>query len=227
MERRDIAAAVNTFLRKMHLLRTRGDEQLIIYLDETWVNQSHSWAYIWKTLMRMRDVKSQQEKGRLSKKSSDYQEEINDDEFCKYFVSMLMGPEEGSVIVMDMPLVMVRREFPYHRWEPIYIGTNREPLYSEVLSWEGQQDKMTQMHQMCLLGYHFVVLDRAFLVHTPGVKRAQPLFHGKPLKIELDAEAKVQREWMKKHEKRNTHFYEMIVESMNLAHPRNPKCKTR
>jgi len=39
----------------------------------------------------------------------------------------------------------VRREFPYHRWEPIYIGTNEEPLYSEELTWEGQQDKMTQV----------------------------------------------------------------------------------
>jgi hypothetical protein len=43
------------------------------------------------------------------------------------------------------PLLVVRREFPYHRWEPIYIGTNQEPLYSEQLTWEGQQDKMTQV----------------------------------------------------------------------------------
>ncbi|XP_063231878.1 beta-1,4-glucuronyltransferase 1-like isoform X2 [Bacillus rossius redtenbacheri] len=43
------------------------------------------------------------------------------------------------------PLLVVRREFPYHRWEPVFIGTGREPLYSEELSWEGQQDKMTQV----------------------------------------------------------------------------------
>lgn len=45
----------------------------------------------------------------------------------------------------SQPLLVVRREFPYHRWEPIYIGTNEEPLYSEELTWEGQQDKMTQV----------------------------------------------------------------------------------
>ncbi|KAG8226067.1 hypothetical protein J437_LFUL006374, partial [Ladona fulva] len=46
MERRDIFAARNIFLRKMHLLRTSGDERPIIYLDETWVNQNHSRAYV-------------------------------------------------------------------------------------------------------------------------------------------------------------------------------------
>ena len=37
--------------------------------------------------------------------------------------------------------------------EPIYIGTRHEPLYDVRLSWEGFQDKMTQMHELCLLGY--------------------------------------------------------------------------
>lgn len=46
---------------------------------------------------------------------------------------------------MLQPLVIVRREFPHHRWEPVYIGTRNEPLYSEHLSWEGRQDKMTQV----------------------------------------------------------------------------------
>lgn len=39
----------------------------------------------------------------------------------------------------------VKREYPYHRWEPIYIGTKYDPYYSEKLTWEGQQDKMTQV----------------------------------------------------------------------------------
>lgn len=30
-------------------------------------------------------------------------------------------------------------------WEPIFIGTNREPYYDERLSWEGRSDKMTQV----------------------------------------------------------------------------------
>lgn len=43
------------------------------------------------------------------------------------------------------PFTVARREVPYHRWEPIFIGTGNEPYYSETLSWEGQQDKMTQV----------------------------------------------------------------------------------
>nr|XP_053629325.1 beta-1,4-glucuronyltransferase 1-like [Cherax quadricarinatus] len=66
---------------------------------------------------------------------------------------------------------VVKRQFPYHRWEPIYICTKDEPLYDERLSWEGLQDKMTQMHELCLRDYNFVILDRAFLVHAPGIKK--------------------------------------------------------
>jgi len=66
---------------------------------------------------------------------------------------------------------VVRRRFPYHRWEPIYVGTQQEPLYDELLSWEGRQDKMIQLHTMCLLDYQFIILNNAFLVHVPGIKR--------------------------------------------------------
>lgn len=27
------------------------------------------------------------------------------------------------------------------------------------------------MHELCLRGYNLVILDRAFLVHAPGIKR--------------------------------------------------------
>ena len=30
-------------------------------------------------------------------------------------------------------------------WEPFYIGTHREPLFEERLSWEGRKDKITQV----------------------------------------------------------------------------------
>ncbi|RXG52660.1 Beta-1,4-glucuronyltransferase 1, partial [Armadillidium vulgare] len=65
----------------------------------------------------------------------------------------------------------VKRHFPYHRWEPIFISTNNEPLYDERLSWEGLQDKMSQMHELCLRNYNLVILDRAYLVHSPGIKK--------------------------------------------------------
>jgi beta-1,4-glucuronyltransferase 1 len=57
----------------------------------------------------------------------------SDNDFCYYFFTFLQ------------PLLVVNREYPFHRWEPVYIGTRNEPLYSEELSWEGQQDKMTQV----------------------------------------------------------------------------------
>lgn len=34
---------------------------------------------------------------------------------------------------------------PRTAWEPIYIGTNEEPLYDERLTWEGKRDKMSQV----------------------------------------------------------------------------------
>ena len=40
---------------------------------------------------------------------------------------------------------VAKRVPPHHHWEPIYIGTNQEPIYDERLSWEGQSDKMTQV----------------------------------------------------------------------------------
>ncbi|XP_074601557.1 beta-1,4-glucuronyltransferase 1-like [Brevipalpus obovatus] len=56
-------------------------------------------------------------------------------------------------------------------WEPLYIGTNAEPLYEERLTWDGKKDKMSQMFEMCLLNYDLLILDNAFLVHAPGIKR--------------------------------------------------------
>ena len=47
------------------------------------------------------------------------------------------------------------RHSPYHRWEPIYIGSQEDPLYDERLSWEGFQDKMSQMHELCLMNYRY------------------------------------------------------------------------
>jgi hypothetical protein len=40
---------------------------------------------------------------------------------------------------------IAKRHKPYQRWEPIYIGTQDDPLYDERLTWEGKSDKMTQV----------------------------------------------------------------------------------
>jgi len=66
-----------------------------------------------------------------------------------------------------------RREKPFNHWEPIYIGTNQEPEYDEILSWEGRSDKMVQSYKMCSLQYDYHILDNAFLIHRPGIKTHQ------------------------------------------------------
>ena len=43
-----------------------------------------------------------------------------------------------------------KRHKPYQRWEPIYIGTQSDPLYDERLTWEGKSDKMTQVSSLFL-----------------------------------------------------------------------------
>ncbi|KAF2366055.1 hypothetical protein FHG87_003195 [Trinorchestia longiramus] len=66
-----------------------------------------------------------------------------------------------------------KREGLFKKWEPIYVGTQKEPLYDERLSWEGKSDKMTQMYILCVREYEFHILDNAFLVHRPGIKKAK------------------------------------------------------
>lgn len=68
-----------------------------------------------------------------------------------------------------------KRIKPFQHWEPIYIGTNQEPLYDERLSWEGRSDKMAQGFKLCLLNYQFHILDNAFLIHRPGIKTKKTL----------------------------------------------------
>lgn len=75
-------------------------------------------------------------------------------------------PDNDSLSVFHI----TKRQQPRTAWEPIYIGTNAEPLYDERLTWEGKRDKMSQMYELCLLDYDFYILDNAFLVHAPGIK---------------------------------------------------------
>lgn len=63
-----------------------------------------------------------------------------------------------------------KRNGYYIHWEPIFIGTHSDPLYDERLSWEGKSDKMTQGYALCVLDYDFLILDKVFLVHKPGIK---------------------------------------------------------
>lgn len=38
-----------------------------------------------------------------------------------------------------------KRTDDFVSWEPFYIGTNADPYFDERLSWEGKQDKMSQV----------------------------------------------------------------------------------
>ena len=67
-------------------------------------------------------------------------------------------------------LTTSRRIGAFYRWEPLFIGTNNDPIYDERLSWEGKRDKMTHAYIMCLLDYKFNILSNAFLVHKAGIK---------------------------------------------------------
>ncbi|CAH1105526.1 unnamed protein product [Psylliodes chrysocephalus] len=110
------------------------------------------------------------------------------------------------------PFITARREVPYHRWEPIYIGSKEEPFYNEKLSWEGLQDKMLQMLEMCLLDYQFVILDGAFLVHWPGMKKKKD---------------KEDEEWRAPFVKENAREYQKILKNLMKKYKPKPQCKAQ
>ncbi len=119
--------------------------------------------------------------------------------------------EDASVGVFQV----AKRHPPFHRWEPIFIGARDDPLYDERLSWEGFQDKMSQMHELCLAGYRFVILDTAFLVHR-GIKRK---VSGTPMKADEG--------WRKAFYQRNQEVYKSIMQNLAGKYPKKSKCKTK
>jgi beta-1,4-glucuronyltransferase 1 len=57
----------------------------------------------------------------------------------------------------------------FNRTEPLFIGTNDEPLYDDRMKKDAKGDKITHAYILCLLDYNFKVLNNAFLVHK-GIK---------------------------------------------------------
>ncbi|KXJ83970.1 hypothetical protein RP20_CCG025124 [Aedes albopictus] len=107
---------------------------------------------------------------------------------------------------MDI-LVTAKREGRFDLWEPIYVGTKREPQYQERLNWEGKFDKMTQGYIMCVLGYNFHVLDNGFLVHKPGFKNVT--------EAARPDQEKVQRKFVE----------EVIFEELKVLYGKNKHCR--
>lgn len=69
-----------------------------------------------------------------------------------------------------------------------------------------------QMFEMCLLNYHLVVLDGAFLVHTPGIKQ-------KARKINA-----VTQEFFRPHERKNAKIYQRVIKRLIKQYPINRRC---
>ncbi|KAF2360728.1 hypothetical protein FHG87_008519 [Trinorchestia longiramus] len=113
-------------------------------------------------------------------------------------------------------LSWTRRERPHHRWEPVFICTAGDPLYEERLSWEGLQDKMSQMHELCLRRYELVILDRAFLVHSPGIKRL-PRRGGRGWGAPHDS-------WRAPFIKTNSRVYEEVVTALDNKYGADKRC---
>ncbi|XP_058793792.1 beta-1,4-glucuronyltransferase 1-like [Phymastichus coffea] len=137
---------------------------------------------------------------------------------CQRFPGLtrwILRPDPGRV----RPLIITRREYPHHRWEPIFIGTKHDPLYTEEMSWEGRQDKMTQMFEMCLMNYRLIILDGAFLVHTPGIKRRSL----------ADEEQQQQQHSMderqRAYERQNARIYQRVTRRLLKQYPVNHRCR--
>lgn len=64
-----------------------------------------------------------------------------------------------------------KRKGAFASWEPFYISDNKEPIFDERVTWEGQSNKRIQNYAMCLQGYEYHVLHPAFLIHAPGIKK--------------------------------------------------------
>ncbi|XP_053616543.1 beta-1,4-glucuronyltransferase 1-like [Plodia interpunctella] len=102
------------------------------------------------------------------------------------------------------PMMIAHREFPYHRWEPLYIGTQKEPWYNEMLVWEGLQDKMTQMLELCLQDYRLIILDGGFLCHSAT-----------PIRRRRNAVAM----------KNNNQWYRRVLAGLKIKYPDKPACR--
>jgi N-acetyllactosaminide beta-1,3-N-acetylglucosaminyltransferase len=60
-----------------------------------------------------------------------------------------------------------KREKTFNHWDPVFIGTRRDPIFDERLYW-GQADRTSQAYAMCILQYQFHILNTPFMVRNPS-----------------------------------------------------------
>ena len=68
------------------------------------------------------------------------------------------------------------------------------------------------MVEMCLLNYHLIVLDGAFLVHTPGIKRKS--LRGNTNTPENHSQ-----------QRRNSKIYQNVVRRLLKQYPSKRRCR--
>lgn len=82
---------------------------------------------------------------------------------CQNFVDREKWPTE-TVSPKELNIFRsTKRKKTY--WEPLYIGTNDEPLYDERLSWDGKRDKMSQVtleRVMAIFNLQLPILNSQF-----------------------------------------------------------------
>jgi beta-1,4-glucuronyltransferase 1 len=110
---------------------------------------------------------------------------------CQWHDNTWMDAENDSEIKI---FGSFKRMGKFEHTEPLFIGTNDEPLYDERLSWEGKFEKMSNAYILCLLDYNFNVLNNAFLVHKPGIKQKSGEKSAEQLKLERSVRRMVQTE---------------------------------
>lgn len=90
------------------------------------------------------------------------------------------------------------------------------------------------MHEMCLLEYRFVILNGAFLVHTPGIKRRNSkILKSRNLHLKSNFSSRnsittkddSDAAWRNGHMKRNSYLYQIITQDVMGRYRYNPRCR--
>lgn len=69
------------------------------------------------------------------------------------------------------------------------------------------------MLEMCLMNYRLIILDGAFLIHSPGIKR-------KVSKLNL-----LKNNLQQNYEMQNTRLYQIITRRLLKQYPVNRRCR--
>ncbi|KAF5284879.1 hypothetical protein FQA39_LY16929 [Lamprigera yunnana] len=107
---------------------------------------------------------------------------------------------------------LIRREKAVYFHQHICSHCQKFPGLEKWLS--QNSGNAAKMLEMCLIGYRFLILDGAFLVHWPGIKQKS-------------SETKNTNKWRYPHQLWNSRQYTNIVKKLSKKYTNNPKCKVQ